>query len=208
MRVLAIDTASPLQALALVETGAGAEPLATARALPEQAAEALPAAVNALLAERGAPLAGVDRIAVLSGPGSFTGLRAGAAFARGLARGLGVPLLAVGTFPAASEAAPGGDVTFLLDAGRGEVHRARRRGGALVEDEAPLPRETALREAAGGPVVEIAASGTRLAVALGRLAARERAAPGALAPAYGRRSAAEEKADGTGRGAPGAGSRS
>jgi tRNA threonylcarbamoyladenosine biosynthesis protein TsaB len=195
MRVLAVDTASPLPALALVETGAGAEGRATVRALPPNAAEALPAAVDALLSEGGAGLAAVDRIAVLSGPGSFTGLRAGAAFARGLARGLGVPLVAVGTFAAASEAAPGGDATFLLDAGRGEVHRARRRAGALVEDATPLPRETALREADGSVVVEIAVSGARLALALGQLAAREAPAPGALAPVYGRRSAAEEKMD-------------
>ncbi len=210
MRVLAVDTASPLPALALVETGAGAEGRATVRALPPNAAEALPAAVEALLSERSVGLAAVDRVAVLSGPGSFTGLRAGAAFARGLARGLGVPLVAVRTFAAASEAAPGGDATFLLDAGRGEVHRARRRAGALVEDAVPLPREAALRDAKGSVVVEISTSGARLALALGRLAARDDPAIAALAPAYGRRSAAEEKAeraDGTGRGAPGGGGR-
>lgn len=210
MRVLAVDTASPLPALALVETGDGAEGRATVRALPPNAAEALPEAVEALLAQRGAGLAAVDRVAVLSGPGSFTGLRAGAAFARGLARGLGVPLVAVRTFAAASEAAPGGDATFLLDAGRGEVHRARRRAGALDEDAAPLLREEALREANGSIVVEVSTSGARLALALGQIAAREGPAFAALAPTYGRRSAAEEKeekADRTGRDVPGSGAR-
>ncbi len=210
MRVLAVDTASPLPALALVETGDGAEGRATVRALPPNAAEALPEAVEALLAKGGSGLAAVDRVAVLSGPGSFTGLRAGAAFARGLARGLGVPLVAVRTFAAASEAAPGGDATFLLEAGRGEVHRARRRAGALDEDAAPLPREEALREAKGSLVVEVSTSGARLALALGQIAAREGPAFAALAPTYGRRSAAEEKeekVDRTGRDVPGGGAR-
>jgi tRNA threonylcarbamoyladenosine biosynthesis protein TsaB len=200
MRVLAVDTASPLPALALVETGAGADRRATVRALPPNAAEALPAALEELLPEGSAGLAAVDRIAVLTGPGSFTGLRAGAAFARGLARGLDIPLVAVGTFAAASEAAPGGDATFLLDAGRGEVHRARRIAGALVEDGAPVSREAALREARGLVVVEVAAFGSRLALALGRLGARATPGPGALSPVYGRRSAAEEKAGAAGRG--------
>jgi len=192
MRVLSIDTASPLPALALVEAGDDARGREALRPLPKGAAEALPSALQALLAGAALPLRAVERVAVLSGPGSFTGLRAGAAFARGLARALDVPLVAVPTFRAASEAVPGGDADFLLDGGRGEVFRARRRGPELKDDPAPLPREAALAEAGGRRLVELTAEGPVLAPALALLAARETPSP--FAPAYGRRSAAEEKA--------------
>ena len=76
MLILSLDTASPFPSLAI----GGADGPERTRPLPPNAAEALPAAVEALLSEGGAGLAAVDRVAVLSGPGSFTGLRAGAAY--------------------------------------------------------------------------------------------------------------------------------
>jgi hypothetical protein len=43
-------------------------------------------------------LSRVGKVLVLTGPGAFTGLRMGVAFAMGLARGLGVPLVAIPTW--------------------------------------------------------------------------------------------------------------
>ena len=43
-------------------------------------------------------LSDVTKVLVLTGPGAFTGLRMGVAFAMGLARGLGVPLVAIPTW--------------------------------------------------------------------------------------------------------------
>jgi tRNA threonylcarbamoyladenosine biosynthesis protein TsaB len=191
MRVLSLDSASPGPALAVADE-AGRGPVT---ALPAAAAEAIPNAVAAALAGAGLTVADLDRVAVLSGPGSFTGLRAGMAFARGLARARGIPLVLVPTFRAASSALPEpADVFFVLDAGRGEVHAARRSAGRLAEEPAPRPREEVLAAAAaaGVPVVDLALAGLPLASAAARVAAA--AGPefsGGIV--YGRRSAAEEK---------------
>ena len=192
MRVLSLDSATPFPALAVVdEAGHG-----RVVPLPAAAAEALPSAVADALAETALSVADLDRVAVLSGPGSFTGLRAGIAFARGLARARGIPLALVPTFRAAALAlADDGDAVFVLDAGRGEVHAARRSGGRLAEAPAPRPRADVLAEAAaaGLRVLDLGAAPLPLASA----AARAAAAAGPDAPiaavVYGRASAAEEK---------------
>lgn len=51
----------------------------------------LPTLIGELLDSAGAALADLNRIAVVVGPGSFTGIRIGVAFARGLALALGIP---------------------------------------------------------------------------------------------------------------------
>lgn len=53
----------------------------------------LPGFVSDLCDEANADLAQVDRIAVVTGPGSFTGIRIGIAFARGLALALEKPIV-------------------------------------------------------------------------------------------------------------------
>jgi tRNA threonylcarbamoyladenosine biosynthesis protein TsaB len=196
IRVLALDTASPRPALALLEVSEEGGERSWLRPLPLSAAEAIAPELDALLHEAGLPARDLSRIAVLSGPGSFTGLRAGTAFARGLARALGAPFVAIGTFNAAAAALPEPEgAVFILDAGRGEVHRARRRGGALDVDVSPVPVAVARSEAEKGstPVVDLAFLPASLALAAARLALTAESGAGETAPAYGRRSAAEEK---------------
>jgi len=103
--------------------------------------------------------------------------------------------VARGTFEAASAALPEpADLVFLLDAGRGEAHRAVRRGGRLEQGERPVSRARALEEAAalGLPVRDLGAEPLPLAAALARLA-RSARAEDAVSARYGRPSAAEEK---------------
>ena len=53
----------------------------------------LPAMVQELLDSAGVSLTDLDRLAIVTGPGSFTGIRIGVAFARGLALALDIPAI-------------------------------------------------------------------------------------------------------------------
>lgn len=188
--VVAFDTVSPAPGVAvLCDT-----PDAAASAAVTGGAETLPAVLEDVLRRAGVALREVDAVVVVSGPGSFTGLRAGTAFGRGLARGLGRRLRLVPTFTAASASRPGGEaIDFVLDAGRGDVHRARRRGSVLAEDPAPLPRAEALASAAGdgAALVDLDAARLPLAVAAAGLVLAGAVLEEGLR--YGRPSAAEER---------------
>jgi tRNA threonylcarbamoyl adenosine modification protein YeaZ len=89
MRILAMTAAARGFAAAVVDDGAvaGSARLAAERGLPE----AIPPAVAGLLAAHGAP----DLVAVVVGPGSFTGLRASIAVAQGVGLGAGLPVVGV-----------------------------------------------------------------------------------------------------------------
>lgn len=65
----------------------------------------------------------VGRIAVTLGPGSFTGLRVGLSFAKGLAVGLNVPLKGIGTLEALGHhPALSGPRLSVIDGGRGQIY--------------------------------------------------------------------------------------
>jgi len=185
MIVLAIDTASPAPAVALADEASVFE-----ESLPSDrtASEDLLPAIERVLAASGRTLASCQRIAVCSGPGSFTGLRVGLATAWGLARVLHCPVESVSTLEAMAEAArrawgasgkpeagggneqPLREVLAVLDAGRGEVSAAAY---ALPPERA---REVApLRRL---PLEEVASfAGGRVRVALPAALV-----PGAVAP--------------------------
>lgn len=155
MNVLAFDTASPAPGVSVLAGGEiFEEPLPSDR----QASERLLSAISRCLERAGITLAQCDRIAVCSGPGSFTGLRVGLSTAWALGRALALPVEAVSTLEAMAEAAgedAGGRVTAVLDAGRGEVvEETFSLEGPRARSLAParrLPREDAA--AASGPLV-------------------------------------------------------
>jgi tRNA threonylcarbamoyladenosine biosynthesis protein TsaB len=95
-------------------------------------------AIAELLQRGGFNKGDLDGFAVVSGPGSFTGLRVGLATVKGLCEVLGRPLATVSMLEAVAVSRGGRvDVTVVLDAGRGEVYVGEYRvsGGARLVRE-------------------------------------------------------------------------
>lgn len=143
MVIVAVDTSQRIGGVALARDG---EVLGEARFGAEAShLVELGAAVEGLLEPHGADAptrgaAGIDRVALVSGPGSFTGLRIGMAWAKGLHAATGVELVTMGTLElmALPHLQTHETVCAMLDARKGEVYAAvfARPGG----DEAPLRR--------------------------------------------------------------------
>lgn len=87
MRVLAFDTAADFCAVLLWQSGAVCDHRLVQTERDQ--AKILAPLTQSLLAANGLELAAIDRLAVATGPGSFTGLRVGLAFVRGLALAMG-----------------------------------------------------------------------------------------------------------------------
>jgi len=127
MLTLAFDTATSVSTVALLrhETVLG-ERLTTAAAVLADADE--------LLREHGLRQEQVARLAVGTGPGSFTGIRIGLAAARGLAFALSIPVAGVPTLEALAAGAP--QALPVIDAKRREVFALGAPGAlALRPDE-------------------------------------------------------------------------
>ena len=130
--IFVIDTSSAMSAVALLDP--------SGRTVYEDVAESgpsfdLPPRYRAL--EDGPAL---TRVAVATGPGSFTGLRVGVSFGLGLAIGLGIPIVPLSTL--ALQAARGeGPVQAVSEAGRGRVYHLAPGGVAGLAEPADLPRD-------------------------------------------------------------------
>jgi len=103
MRVLAIDTALEACSAAVLDTGGGIT-ASESVAMTRGHAETLMPLIARVMNSAGIEFAQLDRIAVTTGPGSFTGLRVGISAARGIALAAGKP--AVGLSTLAALAAP------------------------------------------------------------------------------------------------------
>lgn len=159
--LLAIDTATRLISLALhdgqqviAETTWQTGSYHTVELAPQTAL---------LLRRAGLDASRLQGVAVAIGPGSYTGLRIGLGFAKGLALAQALPLVGVPTLDALMRAQPPhpGPALALLEAGRGRVSvvpyrwQARRRrweadGPARVFDWHGLAAEVAASQAAPG----------------------------------------------------------
>jgi tRNA threonylcarbamoyladenosine biosynthesis protein TsaB len=118
-----------------------------------QASERLVAVVREAISQAGWRLRELEAIAVVTGPGSFTGVRVGLSVAKGLGEAAGVPLIAISRLATLAAAAGPGSACALLDAGRGEFYCGQFRDGEAL-GEVLFAREGAVAAAllAGGVV--------------------------------------------------------
>jgi tRNA threonylcarbamoyladenosine biosynthesis protein TsaB len=146
--ILVIDTATSRAVVGLGRYGVDGAPApdasdaaVAARTWPvrHQHGETLLPTLIAFLAEKGASLGDLEGIIVGTGPGAFTGLRVGLATAKGLAHGLGLPIVGVSTGEALLHAAgapgaeDGGDADLLLLLPAGPNDRVAVRPGRPPE---------------------------------------------------------------------------
>lgn len=100
MRVIAIDTALAACSAAVLDTALGGIIASESLPMIRGHAEALMPLLRRVMAEAATSFADIDRIAVTTGPGSFTGLRVGIAAARGIALAAGSPIVGLSTLSA------------------------------------------------------------------------------------------------------------
>src|SRR6202035_3632883 len=100
MLILAIDTALDACAAGVLDTDAGKLIAQESQAMKRGHAEALMPLIARVMKESGIAFASLDRIAVTTGPGSFTGLRVGLSAARGIALAADKPVVGVTTLTA------------------------------------------------------------------------------------------------------------
>ncbi|MBV9262073.1 MAG: tRNA (adenosine(37)-N6)-threonylcarbamoyltransferase complex dimerization subunit type 1 TsaB [Pseudolabrys sp.] len=100
MRVLAIDTALEACSVAVLDTGEGILASETTNMTRGHAEALMPMVARALDRAHIEFFSGIDRIAVTTGPGSFTGLRVGIAAARGFALAANRPAIGLSTLAA------------------------------------------------------------------------------------------------------------
>src|SRR5229473_5341252 len=125
MLLLAADTSGKHGTIALAQCGPG-EGCNVVEVVPLEggtfSAQLVPQ-IAALLTKHGFSKTDIGGLAVVSGPGSFTGVRVGLAAIKALAEVLQKPIAAVSLLEAVVVASGSqGRVTAVMDAGRGEVY--------------------------------------------------------------------------------------
>ena len=128
-KVLAIDTSTSRTSVAIIQDGivlySGYRDGATAHG------PSLPALVQEALA-----VSEVDEVVVGMGPGPFTGLRVGIAFAQSFALARQIPVRGVCSLDAIATQIQEDDFIITVDARRKEVYWARYTNGVRVTDPA------------------------------------------------------------------------
>jgi tRNA threonylcarbamoyl adenosine modification protein YeaZ len=155
--LLAFDTATPAVTVALHD---GVHVLAeVASADARRHGELLAPAIDKVLADAGVTALDVTGVAVGTGPGPYTGLRAGLVTARVLGSALGIPVYGMCTLDViagdATAAAAGRDFVVATDARRRELYWARysAAGQRLTEPAVSAPGDIG----ADGPVAGVGA---------------------------------------------------
>jgi tRNA threonylcarbamoyladenosine biosynthesis protein TsaB len=159
MLLLAVDTSGKQGSIAIAQCGPGdaCEVIEVAELSGGTFSAELVPQIAALLTKHRFSKGDIGAFAVVSGPGSFTGLRIGLAVIKGLAEVLERPIAAVSLLQALASAANlDGHVVAVLDGGRNEVFLGEYEvGGAEMRliRERLLSRETWLESTEDAVIV-------------------------------------------------------
>jgi len=186
MRVLAIDTALAACAAAVLDTDRG---IVASESLPmvRGHAETLIPLIARVMKQSDMTFRDLDRIAVTTGPGSFTGVRVGLAAARGFGVATGVAVVGVSTlsvyaapFLAGNGKSP---VVAAIDARHGHVFlQVFGPGGHTLVSPRLAHLSEAVRAASEAPAYLVGSAARAVADGLTRDAARPRAVDPREAP--------------------------
>lgn len=147
--LLLIDTVGDAPGAVLTR---GTHVLASAEFPLRSASAVLLPELRRMFATAGLAVHDLNGIGVVSGPGSFTGVRTGLAMAKGLCEVANVPLASISRLELLAEAADLQEGFAVLDAGRGSLYvREQRRTDPTHEWLATV--EEFERIAAGAPIV-------------------------------------------------------
>jgi tRNA threonylcarbamoyladenosine biosynthesis protein TsaB len=161
--ILAVDTALGASSVAVLngETILARQWVEMARGH----AEALAPMVQDVMAEAGVAFAALDRLAVTTGPGTFTGQRVGLAFMRGLRIALKKPLTGITTLEAMAAATQSPRAAAIHDAKREEAYLLLWENGATVLAPMALPFAEAVEKIRDFGFCTLAGTGAAIAAA-------------------------------------------
>jgi tRNA threonylcarbamoyladenosine biosynthesis protein TsaB len=186
MRVLAIDTALAACAAAVLDTDHG---IIASESLPmvRGHAEALIPLIARIMKQSNTRFRDLGRVAVTTGPGSFTGVRVGLAAARGFGVATGVPVVGVSTLSvyAAPYLAANGKspVVAAIDARHDHVFlQVFGPGGQTLVSPRLAPLREAIGAASGAPACLVGSAARAVADGLAKDAAPPRAVDPREAP--------------------------
>ncbi|MBI1187794.1 MAG: tRNA (adenosine(37)-N6)-threonylcarbamoyltransferase complex dimerization subunit type 1 TsaB [Alphaproteobacteria bacterium] len=151
MRILAVDAA--LDACSVAIADAAGVRAARSEAMARGQAERIALMARDAMAEADVAFDALDRIVVTTGPGSFTGVRIGLAFARGLSLALSIPCVGVSTLEALALERGGDGLRGATIVTPGACYAALYRDGVAVLTPQRVERAVAaatLRDAAAG----------------------------------------------------------
>ena len=136
MKILAVESSGLTASAAVIEDDLLKTEFTVSNKLTHS--ETLLPMIRQMLDISGIDKHSLDAIAISAGPGSFTGLRIGAATAKGLALALNIPIICVSALEAMGcglSVLSDGVICPVMDARRGQVYSAAFRGGACVIEE-------------------------------------------------------------------------
>jgi len=171
MRIIAIDTALAACSAAVLDTTYGGIVASESLPMIRGHAEELMPLLRRVMAEAAMTFADIDRIAVTTGPGSFTGLRVGIAAARGIALAAGTPIVGLSTLSAYAAPHMAADDRFpvvaAIDARHAHVYlQVFAPGGRTLTPPRLAPLSDAVRAAAEASACIVGSAAQAIAAAL------------------------------------------